>query len=218
MLDPPSRPSPSGLERLIEAYISKWYANYVDEYYKEIFSQFEDDLKSIMSGPKNLIEAPSSARSTESTISSPEKLVETHSSTRTIYHTAPTSEKPSKHPPKGLTDLPEELLQGIFKNLTRMEFFYNGHVYGGYEYSNIEDWLAISLTSKQFCRIGLPMNTLSQYILARAVYHIQLKACGKHWSCSTCALPAWEALLLRKYLPAPEALLAGEGESVRETA
>jgi hypothetical protein len=174
-----------------------------------------------MSGPEDPVEAPSPAQSTESTTTSPENLDETRPSTPTIHNNVPTSDKPSETPPKRLTDLPEELLEKVFKNLTRTELFYNSHYYGGYNCSNIEDWLAISLTSKQFRRIALPMNTLSQDVLARAVHHIQLHAGGMHWSCSTCALPAWEAYLLRRFFPAPQAPqapLAGEGESVRGTA
>jgi hypothetical protein len=204
-----------GHEKRIEAYLLTRPAEDVNDYYKKIATQFKIDLKSIMSGPKNLTEAYPSTLSTKLTMYSPRKLDETLPPTPTALNNVTTSTKPSKSPPKNLTDLPEELLEETFKNLTRTTFFYNGHVYNGYEYGNIEDWLAISLTSKQFRRIALPMNTLSQGVLARAVYHIQLRAGGRHWSCSTCALPAWEAFLLRSMFPAPQAPLAGEGGSGR---
>jgi hypothetical protein len=72
--------------------------------------------------------------------------------------------KPTTSPAKKLTDLPEEVLEHIFK----YSALARGSRWGG-----VEHYLAVALTSKQFHRIILPLNRMDRDMFAEAVYCMQ---------------------------------------------
>jgi hypothetical protein len=86
-------------------------------------------------------------------ITNPNKLANSTTLTEAIKPDDPTTiPEPTK-----LTDLPEELLEHIFKALLPPCLQDNK---GSTSFSGLEDYVAISLTSKQFRRIVLPLVNL----------------------------------------------------------
>jgi hypothetical protein len=106
-------------------------------------------------------------------MSAPQKPDETHS-------TPPA--KPDKSPPTTLTALPEELLEKIFKNLEPEKYTPIGQ-----RFYHVESYVALSLTSKQFRRIVLPLNTLGYLDWNQLLFYLQWTQWteeGTHWSTS----------------------------------
>jgi hypothetical protein len=116
-------------------------------------------------------------------MASPEKLAETHLSTPTSpQDISPNLLTSSKNSPlKKLTDLPEELLEKIFKHHLPSIL---PHKYRNLGIHNVESYVALSLTSKQFRRIVLPHNTLDRRDWIKSMLYMQYAAQGIHWSCS----------------------------------
>jgi hypothetical protein len=119
-------------------------------------------------------------------MAAPQKPAETHPSTVMVL---------KKTRPTTLTDLPEELLEKIFEYLAP-------HSNISYPCDNLDAFLAVSFTSKQFRRIVLPMNTMYRPMFKSAVDHIQRLGGEGHWSRSKAANVAnagWDATMRLLY-------------------
>jgi hypothetical protein len=98
--------------------------------------------------------------------------------TKELSSTPPT--KPTTSPAMKRTDLPEELLEQIFECIAPTTSASHS------DFRIIDNYLAVSLTSKHFRRIILPINTLDRSRLWEMVFLVQLgnKGAEEHWSCN----------------------------------